>query len=91
MVKERIYLDQKNPETMHAQITTIDHAFTRPWTVVRDYKRERHPVWPEYLCNEANHHVVIGKARYFISADGLLMPTQKGQAPPDLRYFKQPK
>jgi hypothetical protein len=24
-----------------------------------------------------------------LSADGLLMPTRKGQAPPDLRYFKQ--
>jgi len=26
---------------------------------------------------------------YFLSADGLLMPTRKDQPPPDLRYYKQ--
>jgi hypothetical protein len=26
---------------------------------------------------------------YVISADDLLMPAKKDQAPPDLRYFKQ--
>jgi hypothetical protein len=34
-------------------------------------------------------HVRIGKDAYYLSADGLLMPTRKDQAPPDLRYFKQ--
>jgi hypothetical protein len=29
------------------------------------------------------------ETRYFLSADGFLMPTKKDQAPPDLRYFKQ--
>jgi hypothetical protein len=33
-------------------------------------------------------HVQIGKEAYFLSADGLLMPVKKDQAPPDLRYFK---
>jgi hypothetical protein len=33
-------------------------------------------------------HVVVGKEEYFLSADGLLMPARKDQAPPDLRYFK---
>jgi hypothetical protein len=32
---------------------------------------------------------VIGKENYFLSADGLLMPTKKDQSPPDLRYFKK--
>ena len=31
----------------------------------------------------------IGKETYYLSADGMLMPTKKGQAPPDLRYFQQ--
>jgi hypothetical protein len=35
-----------------------------------------------------NMHVQIGKDAYFLSADGLLMPVKKFQAPPDLRYFK---
>ena len=30
----------------------------------------------------------IGKENYFLSADGLLMPAQKDQPPPDLHYFK---
>jgi len=91
VVKERIYLDKVKPDVMHAEITTIDDALTRPWTVTRDYNRERKPVWPEYLCTEANHHVFIGKERYFKSGDGHLMPIRKGQAPPDLKYFNQPR
>ena len=87
VIKERIYLDKANRDLLHAEITTIDDALTRPWTVRRDYNRERNPVWPEYLCAEANHHVIIGKERYFRSADGHLMPTSKDQPPPDLRYF----
>jgi hypothetical protein len=39
-------------------------------------------------CSEDNRHVWVGKESYFVSADGLLMPTKKGQTPPDLRYFK---
>jgi hypothetical protein len=33
-------------------------------------------------------HLAIGKDDYTVSADGFLMPTKKGQKPPDLRYFK---
>jgi hypothetical protein len=33
--------------------------------------------------------VLIGKDTYFRSADGALMPTNKDQPPPDLRYFQQ--
>ena len=87
VVKERIYLDNTNRDLLHAEITTIDHALTRPWTVIRDYKREHHPIWYEYVCAEANSHVGIGKENYFLSADGLLMPARKNQPPPDLRYF----
>jgi hypothetical protein len=44
--------------------------------------------WPEYYITETNAQVVIGQENYFLSADGLLMPAKKDQAPPDLRYFK---
>ncbi len=87
VVKERIYLDKTNRDLLHAEITTIDHALTRPWTVVRDYKCEHRPIWHEYVCAEANSHLSIGKENCFLSADGLLMPTRKNQPPPDLRYF----
>ena len=46
-------------------------------------------LWEDYECSEGNNHVVIGKDNYFVSGDGYLMPTKKGQAPPDLRYFKR--
>ena len=89
VIKERIFLDKANPDLLHDEITTIDHALTRPWTVMKSYKREKNPIWNEYDCNENNHHVAIGKENYFLSAEGYLMPGRKGQQPPDLRYFDQ--
>jgi hypothetical protein len=87
VVKERIQLDSANRDLLHDEITTTDDAFTRPWTVTRDYNREPHPLWPEFLCTEANNHIPIGKEFYFRSSDGYLMPAYKDQPPPDLRNF----
>jgi len=89
IVKERIYIDKSKPDLLHDEITTIDNAFTRPWTVKRSYNRERNPLWPDYLCTEDNQHIRIGREFYFRSADGLLMPAYKDQPAPDLRYFEQ--
>ena len=91
VVKERIHLDKSRPDVLHDEITTIDHALSRPWTVTKTYRRERNPTWFENDCAEDNHHVAIGKESYFISGDGYLMPAKKDQAPPDLKYFKQPR
>jgi len=88
VVKERLYLDQANKDVLVDEVTTIDNALTRPWTVTKRYRREHKPIWFENNC-EDNHHVMIGKDNYFVSADGYLMPTKKGQAPPDLKYFNQ--
>ena len=92
IVKERIYLDRANPNLLHDEITIIDNAFTRPWTVTKDYRRgaQAQPVWRESECIESNSHVLVGNEHYMISADGLLMPAKKDQAPPDLRYFNKP-
>jgi hypothetical protein len=89
--KERIYLDKSDPDVMHDEITVTDHALTRPWTVMRDYSRvkEQQPVWLEFACSENNPHVRIGGDNFYLSAEGLLMPARKDQAPPDLRYFKK--
>jgi hypothetical protein len=88
IVKERIFLDKANRNLLHDQITTIDHAYTRPWTVTRNFDRDPKPVWIDYTCGEANNHVEIGGMLYFLSADGKLMPTRKDQAAPDLRNFQ---
>jgi len=93
VVKERISLDKTNRNIMRNEITTIDHALTRPWTVTRSYKRDPspQPVWVENVCSEDNHHVVIANENYLINeADGRLMPVRKGQPPPDLRKFDLP-
>jgi hypothetical protein len=92
IVKERIYLDKAKPEILHDEITLIDHAYTRPYTIVRNYPRYKNPGptgWPEEVCAEAQVWVSLGKEDYYLSSDGYLMPTKKDQAPPDLRYFKQ--
>jgi hypothetical protein len=89
VVKERIYLDKTNPDILHDEITTIDHALTRSWTVMKNYRRVRKPTWIEAVCMESNPHVRIGKENYMMSADGYLMPAKKDQPPPDLRYFNQ--
>jgi hypothetical protein len=88
--KERIYLDKANPNILHNEITVIDHALTRPWTVDKQYLRnpDPRPIWPEDSC-DGNMHVQVGTENYFISGDGLLMPARKDQPPPDLRYFKR--
>jgi hypothetical protein len=89
--KERIYLDKADPNLLHDEITVIDNALTRPWTVDKRYRRnaDPRPEWPEYACGEENLHVQVGKENYFVSGDGFLMPARKDQPPPDLRYFKQ--
>jgi hypothetical protein len=91
VVKERIYVDKADPNVAHDEVTVYDHALTRPWTVMKNYRRspQTHPSWTEEYC-EDNNHVSIGKDDYMLSADGLLMPAKKDQPPPDLRYFKKP-
>jgi hypothetical protein len=91
IIKERITLDKADPEhVLHNEITTIDHALTRPWTVTRSYRRDRKPLWFEHLC-EINNNVEIGSESYFIGADGTLMPTRRDQPPPQLRGFDRPR
>jgi hypothetical protein len=90
IVRERIYLDKTDRNLMHDDITVVDHALTRPWTVNKIYRRDPspRPVWAEEDCAEGNPWVGIGPEVYMLSAEGELMPSRKGQAPPDLRYFK---
>jgi hypothetical protein len=87
--KERIYLDKTDPNILHDEITVLDHALMRPWTVDKKYIRNANPLseWPESVCTEVNSQVFVGKELYYLSADGLLMPTRKGQPAPSTKYF----
>jgi len=89
IVKERISLDKNNRNLLLDDVTVIDHALTHPWTVLKRYRREpgTRPVWTESICAESNNHVRIGNENYMRSGDGYLMPTKKGQRPPDLNHF----
>jgi hypothetical protein len=91
VVKERFSLDKSNPDILHDEITTYDHALTRAWTVLKTMKRERHPIWVESICAEGNVHVSIGGEQYMLGSDGLLMPFRKGQPGPDLKHFNEQK
>ena len=68
----------------------IDNALAHPWTVVKNYQRSPspRPVWTEENCPETNNHIRFGGNDYMVSGDGFLMPTEKGQKAPDMKYFK---
>jgi hypothetical protein len=92
VIKERIYLDKADQNLLHDEITVTDHALTRPWTVMKNYRRTLDPQadWPEFICNERIPFIHVGTETYRLSEDGYLMPITPTQAPPDLRYFAQP-
>jgi hypothetical protein len=89
VVNERVYLNKTDQDVLHIDITVRDNALSRPWTVNRKYARAKNPYWSEYVCEEGNQQLLLGKENYMISADGFLMPIKKGQLPPDLQYFEQ--
>jgi hypothetical protein len=90
VIKERITTDKTNRDVIHDDITIMDHALTRPWSLTRSYQRVLNAIWIEINCIEDNHQVRVGNEHYYVSGDGYLMPTRKNQPPPDLSYFKPP-
>ncbi len=90
VIKERLYLDRSDPNLLRDEMTTIDNSLTRPWTVLKIFKRKTDVWWSEDNCIEGQAHVTIGNQVYFRSSDGTIMPMKKGQPPPDLKYFKSP-
>jgi hypothetical protein len=88
IIKERLYISKTRPEILHDEMTTVDTALTRPWTVLKSYRRGPDEEWSDNNCTEGNMHVTVGKSNYFLSGDGHLMPSKKDQPAPDLKYFK---
>src|SRR5215469_10948715 len=45
--KERFHQDKSDPNILHDEITVVDHALTRPWSVDKKYVRQpqAHPDW----------------------------------------------
>jgi len=92
VITERIYLDKANRNKLYDQVTIFDHALTRPYSKLQMANRNPNPrpVWFSDVCSENNNWVRIDGQNYYLAADGKLMPSKKGQAPPDLSYFKLP-
>ncbi len=90
VITERIYSDKSDPGILRVEMTTVDNSLTRPWTVVKTFKRREKVWWANDNCNEGQAHITIGTEVYFRSADGsTIMPMKKDQPPPDLKYFKR--
>ena len=91
VIKEQIYLDKANRDTLYDEITVMDHALTRPYTKKQMAKRDENPwpVWHSDVCSENNTWVKIGNEPYYRGPEGKLMPSKKNQVPPDLSYFTQ--
>jgi hypothetical protein len=90
IVKERFFLDKADSNVLRDEITTIDHALTRPWSVMRAYMRlPADTSYVESICSESNNYVFIEGETYLKGVDGKLTPSRKDQPPPDLRHFTQ--
>jgi hypothetical protein len=67
-----------DPNLPHDEVAVIDHALTRPWTVMKDYRRNANP---RPRCTEENYsennHIDVGQEDYMLSSDGFLMPTSQ--------------
>jgi hypothetical protein len=93
VIKERIFLDKADRDLLHDEMTVMDHALTRPWTVMKTYRRsaDTKPQWGEYLCVWESKTVRIGDETYLLDAEGFLKPSKMDQPPPSLQYFPKTK
>ena len=91
IVKERIYFDKAEPGILHDEITVIDNAFTRPWTITKNYRRAggARPVWREHVCAEHNQHIQIGKRHLFPQRRRPPDADQEGPAAAGSAIFQQ--
>ena len=90
MIAERLYCDKDDPNILHNEVTTIDHALTRPWTVTRSYHRDTSRAATAVdrdLLHRGQSSRVPQRAQLHRSGDGNLMPARKDEPPPDLRNF----
>jgi hypothetical protein len=89
IVEERFFFDKDNPALLHDEITLEDRAFTRPWTVLKTYRRlpNQFPDWPEDNCSSHNELIKIGAESYYRSGDGNPMPTRINQSISNCTFF----
>ena len=50
IIKERFYSDKTDQDLMHVEMTSIDNVLTRPWTITKNFRRDREVIWNENNC-----------------------------------------
>ena len=71
--QERIHRDKADPKILHDEITVIDHALTRPWTVDKKYvlkSESASQLGSRATAPRARTMIAIGKESYYLSGDG---------------------
>jgi hypothetical protein len=53
VIKERIFLDKNNPNILHDEMTTTDNSLTRPWSVMKNYRRAQTVWWGRTIASTA--------------------------------------
>jgi len=87
LIKERFYLEKGDSDVLWDDLTVFDTLLTRPYSKHHKTIRTKES-WTSETCVADNNWVKIGDELYFTNAaEGKLMPSKKGQQPPDLSYF----
>jgi hypothetical protein len=87
LIKERFYLEKGDSNVLWDDLTVFDTLLTRPYSKHQKTIRTKE-TWTSETCVADNNWVKIGDQLYFTNtAAGKLMPSKRGQQPPDLSYF----
>ena len=64
IVRERLYLDKANPDVLNDEITTIDHALTRPLLAIplleqdiAEHAKQTRTLFETFMCKGMVCHV----------------------------------
>ena len=88
VIRERIFLDKADHDILHDEITTFDHALTRPWTVDKTLSPRAQAVLVRGQLHREQSPCGRRQGDYFVGADGYLMPAAKGPGAAGFALFQ---
>ena len=74
VIFERLFLDKADQNILHDEMTAIDSSLTRPWTVMKNYRRSPKVWWGENNCIDGQTWVV-GRHLVTVSPDAFVTGT----------------
>jgi len=90
VVKERNRARQEQPDILVNEITTIDNALTRPWTVIKKYRASATSSGSRTSAPKGNAHVAIGKENIMLRRRRLCDAGAQEPGAAGPRYFQRP-